>query len=132
MVKHSAWNPRRVVGVIAYAVLGISIVILFVSDYQQDKFDASRAADIAAARAETVHCIQSVLDTQLTGTDALRESSKARNDADFEVKRLAIAVGLPLSDPRVVAAWVAYRDAHAAYNEALSDNPVPDVEKVCG
>lgn len=128
----SHWTPRRAVGVIAYAVVGVSLVILFYSDAQQDAFDARRTADIAAARAETVHCIQDVLDTQFTGTDALREAAARRENADHEVKRLAIDVGLPLSDPRVKKAWEQYHEAHVAFGKALTRNPSPDVEKECG
>lgn len=132
MIAAHRWTPARLVGVIGYAVIGVCLVVLFVSDFRQDQFDAKRATDIAAARAETVHCIQKVLDTQLQDTGTLREAAKVRNDADYEVKRLAIDEQRPLSDPAVIGAWRTYRDAHRAYNKALQANPVPDVEKECG
>lgn len=124
----SDWTPSRIIGVIAYGIIGICLVVLFISDARQDQFDARRSADIAAARAETVHCIQKVLDKQLKGTDTLREASKIRADADYEIKRLAIAEGIPLSDWRVREAWDKYAQAHTRYNQSLKQNPLPDIE----
>lgn len=77
---HPAWNPRAVISVIGYLVIGACIAALFISDAQQDAFDARRSIDIQQAQAKTIKCVVTALRTDAAQTKTLREAAQQRDD----------------------------------------------------
>lgn len=98
MSIRSLWTPSRVVGVIAYAVVGISLVVLFISDARQDEFDARRDADIAAANAATVKCVVKAIRADAGQTKELRDATQLKDDE----LTLAMQALIPIVQFRVI------------------------------
>lgn len=90
-----AFTPDRIVLLIAYAVLGIGILILFAQNARQDEFDDRREADIAAAvnaaQDKTIHCVVKALRSDAAQTKELRDAVQLK-DADLAAAMKAMVV----------------------------------------
>lgn len=137
------WTPARTVGVIAFAVIGICIVILFAQNARQDAFDARRPADIQAAQDRTIRCLAKALRNDAEQTKDLREAAQLRDDdlvfameALVVMVRLRVLVGVHMTEETTQAARQFINKAgdflseSERVEEARERNPVPD--KICG
>jgi hypothetical protein len=137
------WTPSRIVGVIAYAVIGVSIVVLFISDARQDAFDDRRTADISAANAQTIKCVVKAMQESAEQTKELRDVSSMR-DADLEatVRAMIVMVEERVVDGehqneatdqaarQFITQGTNFLDESEALREARKQNQVP--KEICG
>ena len=146
-MNHPAWTPRRVAGLIAYAVIGVGMLILFISDAQQDRIDAKRPAEIAAAVNEaqdkTIRCVVKALRADASQTKDLREVVQRKDeDLAFAIEAMVVLVrdrvlGLNATSPAIRQAGEQFitqaenfLDESDKVTTAREQNPVPN--KICG
>jgi hypothetical protein len=129
---------------IGYGIVVAGMVVLFYQDARQDAFDARRADDISAAKAETIDCVVKVLTETNNVTRETREAAQQRDDALVgskralrELIRLRVVEQTP-DGPAVQQAADQYIhqtrkfiEASELLNQSRRDNPVPDPNKVC-
>lgn len=137
MVKRPTFTPGKLVGIIAYAVLGAGILILFVSDAKQD-------VAVREAKASTVTCIKNVLDVSNKSAVERAEAAADRDESLVASKR-ALRELIRLRVIEQVKDSVAVRQAADQYmiqtqrfieaserlKMARANHPVPDVEDLC-
>jgi hypothetical protein len=137
------WTPSRIVSVIAYAVLGICIIVLFASDARQDEFDAQRGREIAAANEKTVKCLVKALSEDASQTKELRGVSSMRDeDLEATVRAMIVMVeervveGVHQNDATDQAArqfivqGTKFLEESKVLREARKQNQVP--KEICG
>lgn len=139
----SDWTPHRVVAVIAYAIVGVCLIILFVQNARQSAFDDRRAADIAAANAETVKCVVKAIRADATQTKELRRVAQMRdNDLVASVKAMMALVQVRVLDGvdrnaqtvqagnQFLVQGQNFVDQSEKLDQAREENKVPDT--ICG
>jgi hypothetical protein len=129
---------------VGFLFLSAGMVYLTISDARQDEFDKQRDVAIREAKAETVACVNNVLDEYFNGTQDLREAAQTRDDALVaSLKAMVIVVNGRVIDQQGSSRAIQqaaeqyihqtrkFLTASQMLNKSRSENPVPDLNKAC-
>jgi hypothetical protein len=142
-MRHTRITLNLIIAV-GFLFLSAGMVYLTISDARQDEFDKQRDVAIREAKAETVACVNNVLETYFTGTQDLREAAQTRDDALVaSLKAMVIVVdgrvveqqgnseAIQQGADQFIVQVRRFVAASSVLNQSRKENPVPDLNKAC-